>query len=422
MSSLNDTSFLCLSEDIINSVKSTIQDSPHDFSSSTQETKTNMQTRGSHVNGPDAYTLRDTGLNKRKRNDGEVGYLAPRKRQFPPKGKSPHFDKSRTLACPFFKKDPRRHWDCANFKAKDSKISHVKQHIYRKHTRPHFCAICGTEFEDPRLCDEHMRAGCLSPRAFLAPDGITIQQRNELSHRSISKLDVESQWNVMFDIVCPGSVRPSSPYNNPEVFEDFGTENFITSDVGINAMLVELLQEQTRTQILEDEIRLREAVLRGLQSIVKSLRSLRSRNIPIQHADQGTAPDITQATPTPVTNPSIRGDAPTAENTDFTESRENSAEVHLHGPQKQSELAPMVPSTQTINIGNSSMYVHGNKTKLDEACFRPQEDFRFPYPTTGVDLTAALMSWSHVGSENAQQVQQHDDFPGVDWDPRNGHW
>lgn len=110
-----------------------------------------------------------------------------------PRNEKPATVKVQPLACPFFKKNPRRHWDCVNFKTKDAKISHIKQHIYRKHTRPHICPFCGQEFKDPHLRDKHLRVGCPQPRPFLEPDGITMDQRNALNKRPASKLNVESQ-------------------------------------------------------------------------------------------------------------------------------------------------------------------------------------------------------------------------------------
>lgn len=61
-------------------------------------------------------------------------YLKPRSLS---KSEKPAAVKFQALACLFLKKDPRRHWDCASFKTKDAKVSHIKQHIYPKRTTPH---------------------------------------------------------------------------------------------------------------------------------------------------------------------------------------------------------------------------------------------------------------------------------------------
>lgn len=124
----------------------------------------------------------------RKRSHDEQNEDAPQhpyfKRQAVPENRPSTVHKPRHLACPFFKKDPRRHWGCASFKTNNAKLSHFKQHIYRKHTMPHFCLLCGTQFEDPHLRDVHVRAGCRQSVEFFKPDGITMKQRDDMNLRS----------------------------------------------------------------------------------------------------------------------------------------------------------------------------------------------------------------------------------------------
>lgn len=197
-----------------------------------------------------------------------------------PKITNPTAVRFQALACPFFKKDPARHWDCASFKT--TKISHVKQHTYRKHTRPHLCPICGTQFKEPRMCDIHLRTGCSRPRPFLDPDGITIDQRNALNKRPASKANVGSQWYAMFDIIFPGCDRPSSPYNSPVPAESEATymklREFIRSDEAVEAMLMSVSGSLSQDMNPEKRPYLREAVQKGLQDLVEVHKRARSES------------------------------------------------------------------------------------------------------------------------------------------------
>lgn len=244
-----------------------------------------------------------TNTNKRLNTKGGTN-VDPGKRRSLSKVKSPASTRPRPLplACPFFKKDPRRHWDCASYKANNSKLSHVKQHIYRSHNRPYFCPLCGTEFQDPQLCDAHIRTGCPSPGPFLEPDGITTQQRTDLSRRPSSKLSVEAQWYAVFDIVCPGFPRPPSPYNGPAPEATIAAfQQFITSDEAIQTLSTCLLEDQAWNRRPERPVRL-QSIRRGLQRLIDQWPVSRYP-VGAGHVDEGVTssslPTITSSTPSP---------------------------------------------------------------------------------------------------------------------------
>lgn len=170
------------------------------------------------------------------------------------------------LACPFYKKDPRRYWKCARFRS--NRISHVKQHIYRSHKQPPaYCTFCGSTFADPGSRDRHVAAGCV-PQPHNEPDGITLFHRQMLADRVPPHLTITEQWFVVFDIVCPGQAHPLSPYHDSEVSEVVFTDlrEFVTSTSGTNIVFSGLSQSVALGPQIEAS--LREALSRGLGNLI----------------------------------------------------------------------------------------------------------------------------------------------------------
>lgn len=125
--------------------------------------------------------------------------------------KSETGDRSRSLACPFVKRDPIKHRNC--FSKKLSRIRDVKQHLTRKHTPELYCNRCKVIFPDDASLQEHVGdvAGLFcEPSPWL--DGISLAQRQRLSRKSDPRLSVQEQWYSMWDIIFPGHNRPSSVY------------------------------------------------------------------------------------------------------------------------------------------------------------------------------------------------------------------
>lgn len=162
--------------------------------------------------------------------------------------------KERMLACPFYKKDPLRHWKCIGFASR--KISYVKQHIYRSHEQPPYCPSCGTTFDNPDARDVHILAGCIR-QPFTPLDGYTLQQRNALGQRVSSSLSLEDQWYAVFDIVCPGYPRPNSPYHDLEVSEALFSDLrlFFTSDAVAASILDNLRRSNRLHQVIDPPLR-----------------------------------------------------------------------------------------------------------------------------------------------------------------------
>jgi hypothetical protein len=145
--------------------------------------------------------------------DGEGGSRRPTKISRPPEPNASR----RILACPFWKLDSTKHRDC--FKIKPGKISHVKQHLVRKHAPDLYCDRCKVIFPDETNYQHHLGQECvLDETATL--EGITHQQRRRLSKKSDGTLCESEQWFAMWDIIFPGRPRPSSAYLDHSLSED----------------------------------------------------------------------------------------------------------------------------------------------------------------------------------------------------------
>ncbi|KAK2023143.1 hypothetical protein LX32DRAFT_163003 [Colletotrichum zoysiae] len=128
---------------------------------------------------------------------------------------------TRTLACPFWKKNPDNHRQC--YKKVLSKIKYVKSHLYRFHPAPIACPCCGAEFQSEEVRDEHLRARrCeVVERGDIAGhEGLTAERMRQVSRRADPRLSEEEQWFVIWDIIFPNTPRPSSAYIDGVLSED----------------------------------------------------------------------------------------------------------------------------------------------------------------------------------------------------------
>ncbi|KAK1545801.1 hypothetical protein CPAR01_03303 [Colletotrichum paranaense] len=152
------------------------------------------------------------------------------------------------LACPLFRKDPRRYAACA--KCRLRRIRDVKQHMRRRHRRPqYYCPICWKTYSGPDERDEHViERSCSTPQETSTP-WITREQDTRLEGRVPNGSTVE-QWYTVWDIVCPGQTRPNPPHCFlGKMVEDFST------------LRRELWEEHGR-EIVEELVTQREATLR----------------------------------------------------------------------------------------------------------------------------------------------------------------
>lgn len=174
------------------------------------------------------------------------------------------------LACPFAKKDPVRWRSC--YRHELSKISYVKQHLYRAHLQPPYCHRCGRTYERQDDLSAHARSATpCDVRSFATPEGLTAEQRQRLSERLSSKLSDEQRWYAVFEIVFPGHPRPGTPYVDPDMSEDLSSFRDHIARHGARILVDEYRRiEGACPSSLEATMQ------RGLEQISSSWLSLRS--------------------------------------------------------------------------------------------------------------------------------------------------
>lgn len=173
------------------------------------------------------------------------------------------------LACPFAKKDPVRWRSC--YRHELSKISYVKQHLYRVHLQPLFCHRCGMTYERQEDLSEHMRStSACEVQSFTVPEGLTVEQRQRLSERLSSKLSDEQRWYAVFEIVFPGHPHPATPYVDPDMSEDLSSFRDHIAREGPRILVEEYQRAEGTCSPLETTMR------RGLEQISSSWFSFRS--------------------------------------------------------------------------------------------------------------------------------------------------
>jgi len=125
----------------------------------------------------------------------------------------------KNFACPFAKAHPSKHGCC--FSKVLSRIRDVKQHLDRSHYPKFYCGRCSMIFPDEESYQQHVAnpAGLFCPPSAQL-DGITHEQRRQISRKSNPKFSVEQQWFALWDIVFPGRPPPASPYQDANVSEE----------------------------------------------------------------------------------------------------------------------------------------------------------------------------------------------------------
>ncbi|KAF5713936.1 hypothetical protein FGLOB1_3736 [Fusarium globosum] len=187
----------------------------------------------------DAASTRGGRKNRRQGEDhgdesGERHNEPPKKRG---KTSQSHYDERlQFLACPYWKADSRKYWDC--FLKKNDTIAHLKQHLTRRHTPKYYCQICYQTFRDFDLFDSHVleRSCTRVPSAKL--EGISQQQKNQLSLKS--KGSVEQQWCTVWSILFPDMEPPATIYIYSTQSEDFCRIQEFAQREGVAIMLDEL--------------------------------------------------------------------------------------------------------------------------------------------------------------------------------------
>ncbi|KAN0095845.1 hypothetical protein V8E51_016556 [Hyaloscypha variabilis] len=115
------------------------------------------------------------------------------------------------LACPFYKRDPHKYQDCLSYQLR--RIKDVKQHVYRKHSKPEFyCSRCFQIFSTASDRDLHTRPASCEMHTDPQYDGITTEQKKALAIYVNRGKRLEDQWYDTYDIIFPSEARPKSVY------------------------------------------------------------------------------------------------------------------------------------------------------------------------------------------------------------------
>lgn len=157
--------------------------------------------------------------------DGGDGKKSSKKHKAKKVKPNPDEQNSKRLwACPFLRKDACVHQRCGTFVMQ--KISHVIQHLVRKHFMEgdRICAMCGREMDTQQEYDEHIRARSC-PQQVLGY--MTRRQQTailEVANRRGRGFSDEEKWYSCWDILFPNTPRPMAPrgpYLEHALLEEF---------------------------------------------------------------------------------------------------------------------------------------------------------------------------------------------------------
>jgi len=143
------------------------------------------------------------------------------------------------LACPMYKKDPRRYHSCA-YTITLTSARAARQHVIIDHPVPIYCAMCHSHFPTLRLRDEHERARTCTVLERVEGEGdptiegVTGDQREKLLRLDASGKgprriyeDEEESWFRTWDVLFPGVKRPETAYlSSPEEREILAMRRF----------------------------------------------------------------------------------------------------------------------------------------------------------------------------------------------------
>lgn len=218
-----------------------------------------------------------------------------------PNGKNPKLqqaneDDGPTLACPFYKLNPVKHSNCLHFRLK--RIKDVKQHLQRKHKQPHYCPICGHQFEIQASLQAHIRARSCEDVIYTVPEGLSEEQTTRLGDRVSRTHTVTNQWYTIWDIVFPDTQRPASPFVEGPIHEVLSSFREFWDERG-QELISEHLQ---RTTEISYSLSREERDLNAFHALVlhESMGELINRFMD-RFADPSTSSPL-QGVPTPASN------------------------------------------------------------------------------------------------------------------------
>lgn len=123
------------------------------------------------------------------------------------------------LACPFWKRNPENHPACIVLRLEN--IEHVRLHLFQKHLLDcYYCQVCFEAFENEQDYQQHIASESPCP----ANPGITLPELMGLQQQALidtipKNANLFQEWLAIWDVLFPGTGRPSSPSMNFETWE-----------------------------------------------------------------------------------------------------------------------------------------------------------------------------------------------------------
>lgn len=119
----------------------------------------------------------------------------------------PSIPANRHFPCPFYIYNPEKHLKC--FTRVDLiAIKDVKQHLWNAHQIQPYCPTCGETFTITADSETHIRNRSCSPRGIPRPEGINLQQMQQLAQRAEDQISEDLQWLAIWKITFPGAEIP----------------------------------------------------------------------------------------------------------------------------------------------------------------------------------------------------------------------
>lgn len=263
----------------------------------TQRSNTSTQasrTSSSSASGAPSQIHLKRKLGKDNGDDGDQDDSQRPPRKIIRRNSSP--DHKKVLACPYFKKDPKRHGHCGKRLLK--RIRDVKQHLTRVHTSARYCQRCHVTFKDDESMNAHIYQ-CDRQDSSSASEVISYQQHLELARKSKPSLSEPCQWFVIWDILFPNCRRPISAYIDPDLSADLS--GFLEyCEIYGPAMLTQMalsITDLVRSEASEDsrEEQLRRISNEGMGRLVEAWTSRQSADS--QSSSDQRTPRIEEETP-----------------------------------------------------------------------------------------------------------------------------
>ncbi|KAI1462296.1 hypothetical protein F4805DRAFT_410101 [Annulohypoxylon moriforme] len=132
----------------------------------------------------------------------------------------------RHFPCPFYICNPEKHLACLT-RVILTEIRDVKQHLWDAHRLQPYCPVCGETFATTGNSSNHIRRRSCIPREVSRPEGISLQQMQQLARRAEAWMSEDLQWLCIWEIVFPGTELPdfTHPSRTEEImvcrFQDY---------------------------------------------------------------------------------------------------------------------------------------------------------------------------------------------------------